>query len=165
MNDGEPMMEFRIVVQDSTDIKAVRELFLAHQDELGFDFCFQGFQEELDTLPGKYVAPNGQLLLVTENGVAIACGALRDLGSGACEVKRIYVRPEARRRGLARQVSERLIEFATRRGYRFALLDTMRKLTGAIALYQQLGFDFTEPYNDNAGYDIVYMRKDLRTGD
>ncbi|MFI5386699.1 MAG: GNAT family N-acetyltransferase [Fimbriimonadales bacterium] len=155
-------MEFVAVgPSDPERIATSRELFLEYQRELGVDLCFQGFEEELRTLPGKYSPPSGRLLLVYEEGRPIACGALRDLGDGVCEIKRIYVRPEARRRGLARTISNRLLDFGRETGYRTVKLDTLRRLTGAIELYEQLGFRFIEPYNFNPEPDIVYMERTL----
>jgi putative acetyltransferase len=146
---------------DDPRVQTARELFLEYQKELGLDLCFQGFSEELASLPGKYGPPNGLLLLVCEGPEPIACGALRDLGDGVCELKRIYVRPQARRRGIARSISERLLDFARTNGYRTARLDTLRRLKGAIELYALLGFKETEPYNYNPETDIVYMEASL----
>lgn len=155
-------MEF-IAVQpgDEARIDLCRELFEEYQRELGIDLCFQGFPEELASLPGKYSPPSGCLLLVFDGENPVACGALRDIGNGCCELKRIYVRPSARRRGLARAISEQLIAFGRNRGYQAARLDTLKRLTGAIELYEQLGFRFIEPYNYNPEADIVYMERAL----
>lgn len=142
---------------DQVRIALCRELFEEYQRELGIDLCFQGFSEELASLPGKYSPPSGCLLLVFDGPDPVACGAVRDIGDNCCELKRIYVRPSARRRGLARAISERLIAFGREQRYRAAKLDTLKRLTGAIELYQQLGFRFIEPYNYNPEADIVYM--------
>ncbi len=149
--------------EDRERIETVRELFAEYQQELGIDLCFQGFPEELAGLPGKYSPPSGCLILVSDGESAVACGALRDIGDGICELKRIYVRPAARRRGLARTISERLIAYGREAGYRAARLDTLRRLAGAIELYEQLGFRFIEPYNYNPEDDIVYMELALST--
>lgn len=146
---------------DSSRIATVRELFLEYQAELGIDLCFQGFEEELAGLPGKYAAPSGRLLLALDGSRAIGCGAVRDLGDAVCELKRIYVRPEARRRGLARLLSEELIAFGFAAGYQRMRLDTLKRLAGAIDLYRHLGFSEIEPYNFNPEPDIVYMERNL----
>jgi len=155
------VIEFVAVLPGSERIAVVREMFLECQREIGVDLCFQGFEEEVSALPGKYGPPRGSLLLVLDGERPVACGALRDLGGGICELKRIYVRPEARRKGLAREISLRLLEFALANGYLTARLDTMQRLTGAVELYRDLGFDFIEPYNFNPEPDIVYMEKNL----
>jgi putative acetyltransferase len=151
-------MDFHVVgPDDQPEIETVRELFTEYQRAIGVDLCFQSFDEELQSLPGKYSPPSGRLLLVCEGDRAIACGALRPLGDRTCEIKRIYVRPEGRRKGLARAISNHLIGFARTAGYDTVRLDTMRRMTGAIELYEQLGFRVTEPYNYSPEPDIVYM--------
>ena len=154
-------MDFVRVESGSGLVPIARELFLEYRAELGIDLGFQGFEEELADLPGKYAAPAGLLLLVYDGERPVACGALRDLGDETCELKRIYVRPEARRRGLATVISSRLLDFARSRGYRRARLDTLRRLPGAVELYRELGFEFIEPYNFNPEPDIVYMERGL----
>ncbi|HTQ11929.1 MAG TPA: GNAT family N-acetyltransferase [Fimbriimonadaceae bacterium] len=154
-------MDFVAVAPESDLVSEARDLFVEYQTELGIDLGFQGFEEELAGLPGKYAAPSGVLLVVQEDGKAIGCGALRDLGDGVCELKRIYVRPSARRRGLARAISRRLLDFARQAGYKRARLDTLRRLPGAVELYRSLGFEFIEPYNFNPHPDIVYLERGL----
>lgn len=157
-------MQFVTVLPGDTDmISAVRELFLEYQESLGIDFCFQGFEEELATLPGKYGPPDGRLILVYDDADLVACGALRPLGDGIAELKRIYIRPRARRRGLGRKVSEELIAFASTRGYQAVRLDTLKRLSGASELYENLGFTSIPPYNDNPIPDVTYMEKKLFT--
>lgn len=147
--------------EDRELIEVARELFREYQRELGIDLCFQSFDEELASLPGKYARPAGLLLLAHDDGEPVACGAVRDLGEDVCEIKRIYVRPRARRRGLARTISEHLMDFGRTAGYRTVRLDTLRRLTGALALYHDLGFSETRPYNFNPEPDIVYMERPL----
>ncbi len=152
------MSEFRTVTRgDEASVMAARELFQEYRRELGIDLCFQGFEEEIATLPGKYAPPWGLLILACEGEEAVACGALRPLEESVSEIKRIYVRPEARRRGLARSISELLIVGARDIGYERVRLDTLRRLTGAVELYEHLGFVQIEPYNFNPEPDIVYM--------
>ena len=153
-------MRYEVVLPGDDKLIAVaREIVLEYQQAIGVDFCFHGFDKELENMPGDYGPPGGQFLLVYDGPRLIACGALRDLGDSIGELKRIYVRPEARRLGLGRQISERLIAFAKDSGYRSVRLDTLRRLAGAIELYRELGFDFIEPYNEKPDLDIVYMEK------
>lgn len=143
------------------DLELTREMFLEYQQELGIDLCFQSFDEELASLPGRYGPPNGCLLLIYSEDELAACGALRPLEEGVCELKRIYVRPAFRRKGIAKQISEKLIDFGRQRGYRLCRLDTLKRLIGAAEMYEGLGFTQTHPYNFNPEPDIVYMELPL----
>ena len=146
---------------DPARLQIARELFQEYRDQFDVGFCLDGFEDELRLLPGKYAPPSGRLVLVYEEDQPLACGALRDLGQGICEIKRLYVRPEARRRGLARSLSEHLMDFGRTAGYHTVRLDTLRRLTGAVELYEQLGFRHIEAYNDNPEADIVFMERTL----
>lgn len=137
---------------------------------------FQSFKEEIVTLPGKYCpSKNGGLLLAlapSEGGdqVPVACIALRDLGDGVAEVKRLYVLPAYRGQGIAKTLSEAIIEVAKTTMaadgvtplYHRLVLDTLHRLEGAISLYGSLGFSTCEAYCDNPMPDVVYMAMRLR---
>jgi len=134
------------------EIDEVRRLFREYEAYLKLDLCFQDFESELANLPGKYASPSGTLLLAMDGEKAIGCGALRNLGAGeerTCEMKRLYVRPEARGRGVGRQIAVRLIQEGIRLGYSSMVLDTLDRLQDAMQLYESLGFVRTGPYYDN----------------
>lgn len=151
----------RTVVQETrSDPDVARALFEEYQAELGVDLEFQSFRDELATLPGKYAPPRGVLYVVFVDGAPAGCGALRPLDDIA-EIKRVYVRPAFRRRGIARELSERLIADAARLGYRAVRLDTLRRLAGPLDLYRSLGFAEIPPYNENPEPDIVYLERTL----
>src|SRR5947207_4580507 len=99
-------------------IATARELFLEYAQSLGFSLCFQSFDEELATLPGKYAPPKGALLLAYVDGQPAGCVALRPLDKDerACEMKRLYVRSESRGHHLGRALLDRIIEEARRIG-------------------------------------------------
>lgn len=138
-----------------------RELIQEYQRQLGVDLCFQGFDQELADPLSKYGPLRGTILLALWDGVVAGCGALQDLGEGVAELKRIYVKPEFRRKGIARSISEELIRFAEGKGYQTVRLDTLRRLAGASELYRELGFAEIAPYNYNPEADIVYFEKPL----
>ena len=132
---------------------AVRALFMEYQTQLGIDLCFQGFADELATLPGDYAcaAQGGLYLAVAADGLATGCVAYRSCPSvlDAAEMKRLYVRNAARGTGLGRSLAWRVLNDARARGYARMVLDTLSFLNASHALYESLGFTEIERYNDN----------------
>jgi putative acetyltransferase len=143
------------------DIDLACQLFREYATEIGLDLCFQGFEEELRTLPGKYSAPAGRLFLIIENGAAVACGALRPFQSDIAEMKRLYVRPAFRKHGHGRRLAERLVSDARVIGYRSIYLDTHSSMVAARSLYASLGFGEIDAYYQNPLPDVCYLRLDL----
>ena len=135
------------------DLAEVRALFGEYAASLGFSLCFQGFDEELATLPGRYAPPTGALLL--ERGAG--CVALRRIGDGICEMKRLYVRPTSQRSGLGRRLIRTAIDEARVLGYRAMRLDTIPSMTAAIRLYEAFGFRDIAPYTENPIPDARYL--------
>lgn len=151
-------------IQDArnpAEIQAAGQLFGAYAEELAVDLCFQGFQQEIAALPGKYAPPDGSLLLATEDGQPVGCVALRPLADGIAEIKRLYVRPSCRGRGIGRQLSVAICDRARDLGYRLVRLDTLRRLQPAVRLYESLGFVEIDAYYDNPLDGVVYMQKSL----
>jgi GNAT superfamily N-acetyltransferase len=144
------------------DFAAARVLFREYAAELGVDLCFQGFEAELDQLPDLYGAPAGCLLIARADERAVGCGALRRLSDGVCEMKRLYVRAEARGTGLGRILAERLAAKGRTLGYARMRLDTLARLAAARELYRSMGFAEIAPYYDNPLAGVVYMELDLR---
>ena len=158
------MLTLREIDREGEDLETFRKLISEYQSFLGVDLCFQKFDKELNNPLEKYAPPRGIVLLgYWDNGIC-ACGALQDLGENICELKRIYVKPEFRRRGIARTISEYLMRRARDIGYEKARLDTLRRLRGAVPLYQSLGFTEISAYNYNPEADIVYMERPLAEG-
>src|SRR5260370_39856464 len=106
-------------------IAQARELFLEYAKSLGFSLCFQNFDKELAGLPGDYAPPEGRLLLVEYEGQLASCVALHKLESGVCEMKRLYLRPQFRGKGLGRALAERIIAEGRQIGYQQMRLDTV----------------------------------------
>jgi GNAT superfamily N-acetyltransferase len=106
------------------------------------------FEDELATLPGDYAAPEGALLLALYEGVAAGCVALRRLDTAACEMKRMFVYPRFRGKGLGRALGEAIVREARSTGYSMMRLDTSVRQVEAQQLYAKLGFRTIDPYYD-----------------
>ena len=115
-------------------------------DWIGLDLAFQEIDAELDDLPGDYAPPRGALFVAVEGPRYLAMIALRPLDGTTAEMKRLYVRPDARGRGLARQLIARLCDEASRLNYTEIRLDTLPKMGEAQAIYETYGFVDIEPY-------------------
>lgn len=145
--------------ETAEDLALVRQFMLEYARWLEFQLCFQGFEEELRTLPGKYALPRGRLLLARWNQEPAGMGALRPLDEGGvCEMKRLYVRPTFQGHSLGRAIAEKLIEDACAIGYKAMRLDTVPgKMGRAIALYRQLGFREIKPYYPTPVEKTLFM--------
>jgi len=146
------------------DAPVVGDLLQEYERDLGVDLCFQGFQAELAALDVVYAPPRGGIWLArdgrTVHGI-VCLKPLADPGPDVCELKRLYVRPLSRGGGLGRRLTERCLQAARAAGYRTLRLDSLKRLTAAGALYQDLGFEPIAPYNENPEPDVVYMALDL----
>ncbi len=143
-------------------IAVIRELFLEYAHSLGFSLCFQSFDKELAGLPGAYVPPEGRLLLATHEATPAGSVALHKLDLGICEMKRLFVRPQFRGKGLGRALAERIIADAQRIGYKQLRLDTVEPMMrAAVVMYRQLGFHEIAPYRENPIAGALYMELEL----
>ncbi len=139
------MIEIR-PVQSTHELPKAAALFREYADSLGFDLAFQNFERELETLPGAYGPPAGAILLAWDGPRPAGCVAMRPHDSLTCEMKRFFVRPAHRGRGIGRMLATGLIDAARRTGYTRMLLDTVPQMSAAIALYESLGFREVPPY-------------------
>jgi ribosomal protein S18 acetylase RimI-like enzyme len=155
------MIEIRWLSREEP-ITRVREMFEEYAAALGVDLSFQGFDRELASLPGDYVPPRGGLLIAEEGGAAAGCVALRPIDAEFCEMKRLYVRPAFRGRGLGRRLAEAILREARAIGYRGMRLDTLPSMREAIALYLRLGFRSIPPYRHNPVPGALFLEIALR---
>ncbi len=143
-----------------SQIAQARELFLEYVQSLGFSLCFQNFDKELADLPGDYAPPDGRLLLAeAEYDAQLAgCAALHKLDRDICEMKRLYLRPNFRGKGLGRALADRIITEARQIGYQRMRLDTVEPvMKDAVAMYRKLGFHEIAAYCANPIAGAMYM--------
>jgi putative acetyltransferase len=139
-------------------IAQARELFLEYASSLGFSLCFQNFDKELASLPGDYAPPEGRLLLAEYEFQPAGCVALHKLSDGICEMKRLYLRPQFRGKGLGRLLADRIIAEARQIGYHHMRLDTVEPvMKDAVAMYRKIGFREIAPYRANPMPGTLYM--------
>jgi putative acetyltransferase len=144
------------------DIEDARAIFREYERWLGMSLCFQSFEEELATLPGKYAPPVGRLYLARIQSSIAGCIALRKLDEGICEMKRLYLRESARGQGIGLALIEKLIDDARAIGYARMRLDTHPpKMGKAVSIYEAHGFYEIPPYYDNPHSSVLFMEKIL----
>jgi ribosomal protein S18 acetylase RimI-like enzyme len=144
------------------DLETVRRLFRAYVESLDFDLDFQDVEQELSDLPGPYAPPEGTILLAEVEGTPVGVVALQALDEeGVCEMKRLYVRPSHRGRGIGRALGQELLDAAREIGYDVMRLDTVASMTAARHLYRSLGFEERSAYYPNPLDDVVFMERPL----
>jgi ribosomal protein S18 acetylase RimI-like enzyme len=152
-----------VLEPDPRDLDLVRTLFEEYQAWLGVDLCFQGFDDELRTLPGRYASPTGRLWLARVGTDAVGCVAVRPMAApeATCEMKRLWVRDRYRGLGAGRLLAASTVAFMVEAGYRRMRLDTLRSMTAARRLYDEMGFVEIAPYYENPMDDVVYLELSL----
>jgi GNAT superfamily N-acetyltransferase len=143
------------------DVARARDLFREYAHWLKVDLCFQGFERELAELPGDYAPPDGRLLLAWHHERPVGCIALRRLDATTGEVKRLYVRPEARGRRTGWRLVEQVVAAAREIGYRRLVLDTLPQMAEARSLYRSFGFSEIPAYCANPLPGVSYLALDL----
>ncbi|HET9433377.1 MAG TPA: GNAT family N-acetyltransferase [Chitinophagaceae bacterium] len=156
------MLRIKHIIEEGNELNIVRDLFREYEKELNEDICFQSFEEELRDPLKKYGPPTGDLLLAYWEDDVAGCIALTKMKKpGACEMKRLYVKPSFRKNKIGKLLVEDLLNSAKERGYKLMRLDTFLKLQAAMHLYKQFGFENISAYYNNPLPGVVYMEKQL----
>jgi ketosteroid isomerase-like protein/GNAT superfamily N-acetyltransferase len=148
----------RVEVAAPEDIPAIQSLWTEYWDSIGLPHDFQNFADERDRLPGLYAPPRGRLLLARIGGQPAGTAALRPLGESVCEAKRLYVRPLYRSAGIGKVLLVKLIEEARTAGFREMYGDTLKLMTSALRIYDELGFAMVGPYSADPTPDAIYLK-------
>lgn len=149
-------------VESVEEISTARELIEEYAAWLGVDLCFQGIEKELRELPGDYAPPYGRLLLAIDEDQVAGCVAIRKIASDICEMKRLYVRPPHRGRGLGNELATTIIDDARSIGYKKMRLDTLPgRMEKAVSMYHALGFKEIEAYYANPISGVLYLELEL----
>jgi GNAT superfamily N-acetyltransferase len=148
-------------IASAHDVTTARGLLREYQALLGVDLSFQGFEDEVNGLPGDYAAPGGRLLLATHDGAAVGCVAVRAFHGSRCEMKRLFVRSSARGLGVGGALVSRVLDEARAIGYLEIVLDTLPMMADAQRLYEQFGFREISAYRPNPIAGTRYLGKSL----
>jgi ribosomal protein S18 acetylase RimI-like enzyme len=144
------MLRIKHIIEEGKELDVIRDLFRAYEKELDEDICFQSFDEELKDPLKKYGPPSGDLILAYWEDEIAGCIALAKMkDAGACEMKRLYVKPSFRKNKIGRLLVEDLLSSAKEKNYKKMRLDTFLKLQAAVHLYQQFGFENISAYYNN----------------
>lgn len=147
--------------ESDQDWEIAADLFVEYAESLDFDLAFQSFDEEMADLRRQYAPPTGCMLLAQDGVRTVGCVALRSLGAGVCEMKRLYVMPEARGMGYGKRLALGIIEEARERNFDRMRLDTVPAMTTARSLYAELGFRPIRPYCRNPVPGAEFLELEL----
>jgi len=152
------------IVQANTKelIELARDLIREYAQSLEFDLDFQGFDQEMEDFPGQYALPGGCLYIAMDENQPMGCVALRDLGEGICEMKRLYVKPLFRGQKIGRLLAETVIKAAEDMGYDDMRLDTIPSMKQANMLYTALGFKPIPSYRFNPIEGATFLELNLK---
>ena len=156
------MLRIKHIIEEGKELDVIRDLFREYEKELNDDICFQSFDEEVKHPLKKYGPPSGDLILAYWEDEIAGCIALTRMKEpGACEMKRLYVKPGLRKNKIGRLLIEELLNSAKERNYKRMKLDTFLKLQAAVHLYHHYGFENISAYYNNPLPGVVYMEKVL----
>ena len=150
-----------ITPTNESQLQDAINLFNEYANSLNISLEFQHFKEELNIINSMYGSPTGCLLLVYDKDQAIGCAAYRKIGEGICELKRMYIKPNYRKKGIGQKLVEMLCDKARQNGYTLMRLDTLDSMIPAILLYHNNGFYNIDAYYHNPNVGVIYMERKL----
>ena len=160
---SEPQVDIREADEGGDDLAFIKTLFVEYAETLSFHICFEAFDKELDSLPGLYSRPAGNMWIARVDGAIAGCVALRAHEAGTAEMKRLYVRPGFRGHRLGSRLTKTVLRYAKANNYTAVRLDTMvDRMREAQALYGQLGFERRSPYYENPPKDLIFYERNLQ---
>jgi len=148
-------------VSTADALAAARDLIREHLEANSHAHDAGTTAAKLPALPAPYVPPSGGIWLAWDGAEAAGCVALHALTPEIAEVKRMYVRPASRGRGIARELGERVIAEARELGYARLRLGTLTTMLAAQNLYSSLGFEPIPPYRSVEFGDTLFYELDL----
>lgn len=156
------MLKIVIIKEEGTELEIIRQLFREYEKELDENICFQSFDKELQHPLLKYGSEKAGLWLAYYANEVAGCVALLPLeDTGICEMKRLYVKPAFRKYGIGAALVEFILQEASQKGHHTMVLDTLKKLTAAINLYNKYGFKTRDAYYQNPLEGVIYMERKL----
>lgn len=128
------------------------------------DPTFKGWEDELKTIPGQFVPPAGRFLLAELDGQIAGCIVLKPVSTDTCELKRLFVHPSYRGKAIGQELVKAFLVDARASGYKHAVLDSHVSMTGAHAIYRQMGFSVVsapENFPEELKGSVIFMQRDL----
>lgn len=154
------MPEIRQALSEE-EFSEAKRLLQEYADWLNYDFCYRNIGKEIDEFPGEYGPPGGKFFLAYVGDKVAASVAVRRWEGNVCEMKRLFVRPEFRGKGIGKKLAKLIIDEAGKMGYRSMRLDTLPNMTEAIELYKSLGFQEVDKYRESPTDDAFYFELKL----
>jgi GNAT superfamily N-acetyltransferase len=147
-------LRFAVVPTSHADArKMLADYYREIRERFGFNVSGQAAAEDMDP-------PGGRFVIAYEDDQPVASGGIRTWEPGVCEIKRMFVRPGARRKGYGRQLLEALERTASEAGFRRIVLDTLDAHVDAMKFYDTTGYTRVPAYNENP-YASAWFAKDL----
>ena len=149
------------LAKSNEDFEAAAKLFRLYAAELPIALDFQNFEEELQELKNIYDEISGGIILCKENNIYLGCAGIRKFDVETAELKRMWISPQKRGKGIGGKILSAAITLAESKNYKAIVLDTLDHMQSAIKLYKEAGFKEIAAYYFNPHKNALYFRKTL----